>query len=148
MNYCLFVLLIGFTQITLAEMYKQVDKDGNITYSNVPSQNAKEVSLPPLVEVPATKEKGVSAKIKGRIDAQNNRTQRANIEKQIADEKNRLQAIKNEYKGGQPDRLGSERNYQRYLDRVKRLEREMILGEKNLESLKQTLKQVPKAGSR
>ena len=147
-NYFLLILLASFTGTTFAEMYKQVDKSGNITYSNVPSQNAKEVDLPPLVVVPATKEKGVSEKIKGRIDAQNNQAQREAIKQQIFAEQNRLQAIKNEYKGGTPDRLGSERNYQRYIDRVGRLEREITLGEKNLESLNQTLKQMPKGTGR
>ncbi len=147
-NYFLLILLTSFTGNTLAEMYKQVDKSGNITYSNVPSQNAKEVDLPPLVVVPATQEKGVSEKIKGRINAQNNQAQRDAIKQQIFVEKNRLQAIKNEYKGGTPDRLGSERNYQRYIDRVGRLEKEITLGEKNLESLNQTLKQIPKGTGR
>ncbi len=147
-NYFLLILLTSFTGNTLAEMYKQVDKSGNITYSNVPSQNAKEVDLPPLVVVPATQEKGVSEKIKGRINAQNNQAQRDAIMQQISAEKNRLQAIKNEYKGGTPDRLGSERNYQRYIDRVGRLEKEITLGEKNLESLNQTLKQIPKGTGR
>lgn len=147
-NYILFVLLTSFAHITHAEMYKQVDKDGNITYSNIPAQDAKEVNLPPLIVVPAAKEQGVDAKIKGRIESINNQEQRETIEKQISEEKERLQSIKNEYKDGTPDRLGSERNYQRYLDRVERLKQEIELGERNLATLQQTLGNVPKETGR
>ena len=65
------------------------------------------------------------------------------IEIQIADEENHLTELKNEYKNGTPDRLGSERNYQRYLDRVERLKGEIAVRESNLSILQQSLKDIP-----
>jgi len=54
-----------------------------------------------------------------------------------------LNEIKNEYKDGVPDRLGSERNYQRYLNRVERLKEEINVRENNLNVLKKELQNLP-----
>lgn len=54
-----------------------------------------------------------------------------------------MNEIKNEYKDGVPDRLGSERNYQRYLNRVERLKEEINVRENNLNVLKKELQNLP-----
>jgi hypothetical protein len=73
-----------------------------------------------------------------------NEEQREALEGKITEESIRLEELRNEYKGGTPDRLGNESmNYQRYLDRVERLKNEIAISEKNLEALKVEFQQLP-----
>ena len=62
--------------------------------------------------------------------------QRSQLATKITEEEKRLNEVREEYKDGVPDRLGSERNYQRYIDRVERLRQEIQEREKNLGALR------------
>lgn len=61
------------------------------------------------------------------------------LQEELRIEESKLKSLKDEYKSGQPDRLGSERNYQKYLDRVARLEQEIMVTNDNIEILKTEL---------
>lgn len=141
----LIALLFLFSTLHVArsEVYKQIDESGNITYSNIPSNRAEELDLPPITVVPGIDSTAVESKIKKRMETIKIEEQREALENKITEETNRLEALKSEYKGGAPDRLGSERNYQRYLDRVERLKNEIEVREKNLEALMIELHQLP-----
>ena len=141
-NSILFLILFATSNSALTGVYKHVDKDGNITYSNMRSNNAKAVDLPSLTVVPAIQTEAVNSIIERRKESTSIKRQRKDIEIQIADEENHLTELKNEYKNGTPDRLGSERNYQRYLDRVERLKGEIAVRESNLSILQQSLKDI------
>tara|TARA_R110002073_G_scaffold94594_7_gene219936 strand:+ start:1576 stop:1965 length:390 start_codon:yes stop_codon:yes gene_type:complete len=127
-------------------MYKQVDEHGNITYSNIRTNDAKMIDLPPIVVVPTRGTGNAGARIKQRIEQTKIEEQREVLEKRISEETTRLAEARKEYKGGTPDRIGSERNYQRHLNRVERLKKEIALREKNLEILKNELKKLPPPG--
>ena len=142
-NSILFLVLLVTSNFIQAGVYKHVDKDGNVTYSNMRSNDAKAVDLPPITVVPAIQTEAVNSIIERRKKASSNKKQRNDIESRITDEENRLSALKDEYKNGTPDRLGSERNYQRYLDRVERLKGEIAARENNLSNLQQNLKDLP-----
>ena len=137
------ILLFVISNFVHAGVYKHEDKDGNITYSNVRSNDAKAVDLPSLTVVPAIQTEAFNSIIERRKESTSIKRQRNDIENQIADEENHLAALKDEYKNGTPDRLGSERNYQRYLDRVERLKGEIATRESNLSILQQSLKDLP-----
>ncbi len=139
----LFLVLLISSCFVQAGVFKHVDKDGNVTYSNMRSNNAKTVDLPSITVVPAIQTEAVNSIIERRKEASNNKKQRNDIENQIADEENHLTALKGEYKDGTPDRLGSERNYQRYLDRVERLKGEIAARENNLNNLQKILQDLP-----
>jgi len=139
----LFIFLANFSCLAFSGVYKQIDKDGNVTYTNVRSHDAKKVDLPPIVVVPKIDSQDIDTRIKNRRESTKNNEQRETIERKISEESARLDEVKQEYKNGEPDRLGSERNYQRYLDRVERLKEEINIREKNLETLKQELKNIP-----
>ena len=142
-NGILFLILFVTSNSAHTGVYKHVDKDGNITYSNMRSNNAKAVDLPSLTVVPAIQTEAVNSIIERRKESTSIKRQRKDIEIQIADEENHLTNLKTEYKNGTPDRLGSERNYQRYLDRVERLKGEIAVRESNLSILQQSLKDIP-----
>jgi len=142
-NGIFYLILLVTSNFVQAGVFKHVDKDGNITYSNMRSNNAKAVDLPSITVVPAIQTEAVNSIIERRKEASSNKKQRSDIESQIADEENHLSALKDEYKGGTPDRLGSERNYQRYLDRVERLKGEIAVRESNLSNLQRVLQDLP-----
>lgn len=142
-NILSFILFIFFSYSIHAGIYKQVDTEGNVTYSNVPSNNAKKIDLPAIVVVPSVSSDEIDDRIARRRESAKIDEQRQELEKKISDEENRLNEVKSEYKNGEPDRLGSERNYQRYLNRVERLREEINVRERNLNLLREELRKVP-----
>lgn len=142
-NGIMFLILFAVSSFVQAGVYKHVDEEGNVTYSNMRSKNSEAVNLPLITVVPAIQTEEVNSIIERRKESSNNKKQRNDIEEQISEEKSRLSDLKNEYKDGTPDRLGSERNYQRYLDRVERLKGEIAIREINLNNLQQNLQNLP-----
>ncbi|HEX4855991.1 MAG TPA: DUF4124 domain-containing protein [Limnobacter sp.] len=61
------------------------------------------------------------------------------LQEELRIEESKLKSLQDEYKNGQPDRLGSEKNYQKYLDRVSRLEQEIMVTKDSIEILKTEL---------
>lgn len=65
------------------------------------------------------------------------------LENELRREEARLAELRAEYKDGQPDRLGNERNYQKYLDRVSDLKAGIARKEGDIEAIKRELKKHP-----
>lgn len=143
LNFLLIVILSVYANLALSGVYKHIDEQGNVTYSNVRSTAAEEVDLPPLVVVPSVDAEGIDDRIRQRRENSIIREQRKEIERRIAEETTQLEMTRAEYKDGKPDRLGSERNYQRYLDRVERLKNEINAREMSLQALQRELEQMP-----
>ena len=61
---------------------------------------------------------------------------------EIRTEENKLAELKREYQNGEPERLGSERNYAKYQERVASMKDEMLRTEKNLEALRREISQL------
>lgn len=142
-NFLLIAALSVYTNPVLSGVYKHIDEQGNVTYSNVRSTTAEEVDLPPLVVVPSVDAEGIDDRIRQRRENNIIREQRKDVERRIAEETAQLDMTRAEYKGGKPDRLGSERNYQRYLDRVERLKNEISAREISLQALQRELENIP-----
>ena len=137
------ILLAIFSVACYAQpqVYKHVDKDGKVSYSNAPLKDAKKLDLPPLTVIPAIKPKAKIGSL-GLPDTTDNEAYRMVIEEKIAGEVRLLEEIKKEYRNGEPDRLGSERNYQRYLDRVQQLKDGMAFHEENIRVLRLELQSL------
>lgn len=142
-NYFLIMALASFSCSIQAGVYKHVDAQGKVTYSNVPSGNAQKIDLPPIIVVPSVDSGEIEERIYKRRESIKIEEQREQLQSKITEEEKRLNDVKNEYKDGVPDRLGSERNYQRYLDRVERLREEINAREKNLNTLKTEMQNLP-----
>ncbi len=137
------IALVSFSYLSQADIYKHTDKHGNVTYSNVPSNNAKKIDLPPIVVVPSVNSGEIEDRIAKRRESIKLEEQREQLQSKISEQEKHLNEVKDEYKEGIPDRLGSERNYQRYLDRVEQLKEEINVREKNLDMLKNELQKLP-----
>jgi len=61
------------------------------------------------------------------------------LEDEMRKEEARLAELRKEYNNGEPERLGNERNYQKYLDRVQSLKEEIARAEANLVAIRREL---------
>lgn len=132
------LMMTGGMMAQAQQIYKHVDKNGNVTYSSAPVKDAKKVELPAITVVPANRAAVRSGK-SSHAAAEDRETTQRNLEARIAEEERALAEVKSEYKNGEPDRLGSERNFQRYTDRIERLKNEIAQREQTLSGLRSSL---------
>ena len=64
------------------------------------------------------------------------------LEAELRREQARLAELQKEYNGGQPERLGSERNYQKYLDRVASLKAQLERKQADIAAIQRELAKV------
>ena len=139
-----------------SEVYKYVDKDGNVTYSSTRQKDAKKLELPPLTVVPPTKvqkESGAAADSGAR---------RKNLEEKIAAEEKLLEQARQALKEGEENPEVSQisrtlknkdgtsrvvtqthRNVAEYEEKIKNLKEPVAAHEKNIEALKKELSSLP-----
>jgi len=65
------------------------------------------------------------------------------LEAELRKEEEALAAMKKEYNNGEPERLGDERNYQKYLDRTAQLKANLARKESDVAALKRELSKMP-----
>ena len=134
-----------------AQIWRCENSDGVVEYSNSrPARDRKDcrqVDLPNLTTIPAPAppptQRAQPRQDFPRVDSSTQRARDAErrqvLENELRKEEERLAALEAEYKGGEPDRLGSERNYQKYLDRVQRLKDDIGRSEGNIASIRREL---------
>ncbi len=65
------------------------------------------------------------------------------IEAELRKEEERLAALRKEFNGGEPERQGDERNYQKYLDRVAEMKASIARSESYIADIKRELARLP-----
>ncbi len=68
---------------------------------------------------------------------------RAILQAELRREEERLAALKKEYNNGEPERLGNERNYQKYLDRVAEMKAGIARKEADIASIRREIDKLP-----
>ena len=139
------------------EMFVCTGKDGVRTYQNSDGgDGCVPLNLNPITVVPAPRSASKSSGFSEPSSSPSRRATAAYDNRSAADfnakddrmkilqeelriEESKLKSLQDEYKNGQPDRQGNERNYQKYLDRVARLEQEIMVTTDNIEILKAEL---------
>ncbi|MGC0151802.1 DUF4124 domain-containing protein [Chromobacterium vaccinii] len=142
-------LLLACCAAQADTIYKYVDANGNVTYTNVPLRGAQPIKLNPLSSYPSRKNGSAPAKPAAsggypNVDAgtqkQRDGGRKKILEQELANEAKALDAAKQALADGKAVRLGNEaRNYQKYLDRVQKLQDEVTDREKNVDALKREL---------
>lgn len=144
-----------------AEVYRCDSDSGVPVYQGTPNgRNCRQIDLAPLTTIPAPKlpagkpaagaaagQGGAAARPSPngfpKVDASTQRERdserRRILEEELRKEESRLAELKAVYKNGEPDRLGEERNYQKYLDRVQRLKDDIGRSEGNIASIRREL---------
>lgn len=132
---------------------------GAVEYSNNASSSrdprCRAVDLPNLTTIPGPRLPGQPGTAKGgatatpspagfpRVDAGAQRSRdldrRRILEDELRKEEARLGELRAELNGGEPERRGDERNYQKYLDRVQRLKDDIARSESSVASLKREM---------
>ena len=139
-----FIILFGLHFSAYGEIYKYVDENGRVTYSNISKKGAKKLDLEPISTVSGSKPKSVATpgsfpKVDGETQKKRDDVRRKLLEEELANEQKQLAAAQQALKEGEGVRLGNERNYQKYLDRIQGLKDEVTAHEKNLEALQKEL---------
>jgi hypothetical protein len=65
------------------------------------------------------------------------------LESELQREQARMDELQRAFNNGQPERLGSEQNYQRYLDRVESMKAEIARKESDIAAIKRELAKLP-----
>ena len=142
----LLIFILPFlSQTAHADIYKLVDENGRVTYSNTPLKGAKKLNLEPLSTIAPPKPKPAAAtpanfpRVDGETQKKRDDTRRSILEQELATEQKQLEEARKALAEGEATRLGDERNYQKYLDRVQGLKDNVTLHEKNVEALNKEL---------
>lgn len=134
-----------------AEIYKYVDESGRITYSNIPKKGSKKLDLEPLPTIPGVKPQASPSsfpKVDSSTQKKRDDSRRKILEEELAAEEKQLADARKALAEGEGTRMGDERNYQKYLDRVQKLKDDVALHEKNVAALQKELSGTSDPGKR
>ena len=141
------VLIAGTAR---ADIWECVDESGNKRFTNIRSEakGCRVLHVSPPNTVPATKPQARATppgfpRVDGETQKQRDIDRRKILEQELANEQKLLEQARNELAVQDSMRLGSERNYQRVLDRLEPYQRKVKLHEDNIANLRREL-----AGSR
>ncbi len=142
---------VGWAQ---ADIYKHVDADGHVTYSSTPTKGAKKLDLGPLsTSSPPARARNPSPADFPRVDnnTQRNRddTRRKILGDELATEDKLLVGARHNLKAGEENpevSVGQDgktyRNVAKYEEKIKSLQGQVMLHEKNIEALKTELSKL------
>jgi hypothetical protein len=150
MRLCHWASLLAIAAIALparAETCKYVDDEGRVIYSNTPNNPPKGAKLvkcfsdpapttpAPQVSKPQSGAREGFPKVDGQTQKKRDDERRRILEKELADEQQRLEAARQKLTEQEAIRTGDERNYQRYLDRVQPFRDAVANHERNIEAI-------------
>ncbi len=103
------------------------------------------VIAPVKPRAPTVSASGTQGELK--VDAKDQRVRdddrRRILEQELRDAEGKLAKLQQEYNGGQPERRGDERNYQKYLDRTTELKASVSRQEADVQAIKRELAKLP-----
>jgi len=144
-NLVLALLLAFTTSAVRADIYECVDQSGNKRFTNIKSEakGCKPMNIAPPNTVSLPRPKSAAPANFPRVDAQTQKQRdsdrRRILEQELAREQKLLDQAKQELAEQESIRLGSERNYQRVLDRLEPFKKKVKLHEDNVANLKKEL---------
>jgi hypothetical protein len=161
-----------FASPAAAQVFRCESESGGPLYqSTAEGKNCRPVDLAPLTTIPAPRLPAAAAQKPPaaaggpaapttapatggaapgagfpRVDTSTQRVRdgerRSILETELRKEEDRLESLRREYNNGEPERVGGERNYQKYLDRVERLKEDIGRSESNIGALRRELSAI------
>ncbi len=122
----LLIALFGLTTLSSrAEIYKSVDENGHVTYSNIPTKGAKKLNIGPMTLQP---KRGGDFRVDSRTQKMRDETRYKILEEELGAEKERLEKSRQAFlgAGGNPEK-------------AKRSSEDVLLHEKNIEALEREI---------
>ena len=139
----MFALLAGTAN---ADIWECVDGSGNKRFTNIRSEagGCRMLDVGPTNTVPGGKPQAKAAppgfpRVDGETQKARDNDRRQILEQELANEQKLLEQARNELAVQDSMRLGSERNYQRVLDRLEPYQRKVKLHEDNIANLRREL---------
>lgn len=144
-----FCLGVAYAQ---GDVYLCVDENGKKEYRNTGvTKGCKKIDLPgitvvPAPVLPAAKKGSGAGSAPSNFPKVDDNTQKARdsdrkqiLSDELKAEEEKLGNFKKEYNNGEPERLGTEKNYAKYQERTNLLKEDISRTEKNIEALKREL---------
>ena len=141
------LLLFGSGIASADTLYKCTDDSGVVLYTNQKG-NAKNctilsreqpISTISTPKAPPRATPGDFPRVDGDTQKGRDSDRRKILEQELATEQQNLEKAKAALSEGEATRLGSEKNYQKYLDRVQQLKDDIALHERNVEAIKREM---------
>lgn len=139
-------------------IYLCVDAQGRKELTDVNKRGCKALDLPGAIPAPPRASSNAAARPRTpavpattpadfpRVDSSTQRARdddrRGILAEELRLEQQKLSELKAEYKNGEPDRLGSERNYAKYQERVANLRDAIARSERNIEALNREIANI------
>ena len=149
MRYLVLILLLGLSAPALrADIYECIDANGSKRFTNIKSEakGCKLLDIGPMNTVPAPKPPGKSApapanfpKVDSDTQKKRDADRRRILEQELANEQKLLDQAQKDLTEQESTRLGSEKNYQRVLDRLEPYQKKVKLHENNIANLKKEM---------
>lgn len=151
-NLLLLLLLLIAAPTLRAEIYKCVEANGNTLFTSdateAKAKGCKAMNLAPLNTVPSPQSQprgGPAAtppnfpKVDAQTQQKRDNDRRRILEQELGSEQKLLDQARKELAEQESVRLGSERNYQRVLDRLEPFKKKVQLHEENIANLRKEL---------
>ncbi len=140
-------------------IYKCVDADGRIEFTDSAKKNCKALDLPSSIPAPA-KVRSAPAAAGARAPTQaaaspadfpkvSNYQQKARdderrdiLNDELRNEEKKLAELRRDFNGGEPERQGNEKNYAKYQERVIQMKDNIGRAEKNVDALKREIANI------
>jgi hypothetical protein len=97
----------------------------------------------PATTTPSPGAQSGDLKVDGKDQRVRDDDRRRILEQELRDAEGKLAKAQQEYNGGQPERRGDERNYQKYLDRTTELKASVSRQEADVQAIKRELAKLP-----
>lgn len=156
---CLLALFISLLTCPVwADIYKHVDENGNITFTNTPMKGAQRIVVEQYSPAPSSKTRRSNATTTSsvstpspaafpRVDTGSQKERDVNrrriLEEELAAEQRLLAERKKELSEAEANRSAEEKtNPQKYVERIGRLRENAVLHEKNVAALQTELSKI------
>ncbi len=144
-----FLLLLSSFAYGQGNVYVCVQPNGNREYRNTgDTRSCRKLDLESISMIPSppSPKSSNSVAVDPAFPKVDNFTQKRRDQdrmqillEEVRTEESKLAELKKEYQNGEPERLGNERNYVKYQERVGQLKDELQRTEKNIEALKREI---------
>lgn len=148
--------LMGASARADSIIYKCVDAEGRIEFTDTAKRNCKVLDLPSSIAAPprarsaparATAAAAATApadfpKVSSYQQKTRDDERRDILNDELRKEEQKLADLRREFNGGEPERQGNERNYAKYQERVIRMREDIARGENNVDTLKREIANI------
>jgi hypothetical protein len=153
----LLALAAGATAHAQSAVYKCVDENGRVEYTDVNKRGCKMIEGPTYIAAPparrgppAMRQGGAQASVGPasfpRVDSAQQRARdddrREILNDELRNEQKKLADQKRDFNNGEPERQGNERNYAKYQERVAQMRDDIGRTERNIEALQREIANI------